>query len=455
MKEKITIIGGGLAGCEAALQLSDRGFEVELWEMRPKKQTEAHNSGDLAELVCSNSLKSTRLDTGAGLLKKEMKFLGAKLLDVAHECRVPAGHALAVDRQLFARKVTELIEAHPRIRVIREEVSQIPSGKVILATGPLCSEPMMRHLKELLGEEHLFFFDAIAPIVDADSIDRDLVYAKARYDKGDADYLNCAFERDQYYAFVEALLQGEKHESHEFENEFFKGDKFNFYENCMPIEELARRGKDTLRHGVMRPMGLELPTTGKKAFAVLQLRAENSDLTAYNLVGCQTMLRYPEQKRIFRQIPGLENAVFLRLGSIHRNAYLNSPVILNPDLSLKVRDDLWVAGQLSGVEGYVECIASGMLIAGIIANGYSSLPEESILGQLWRRLIQDPGKQRFTPANANFGLLPALNDCPRDKKLKRQMLSKRSLEALAERFPDREAIADDFDTENPTESKER
>nr|MDK2850820.1 methylenetetrahydrofolate--tRNA-(uracil-5-)-methyltransferase [Candidatus Cloacimonadota bacterium] len=455
MKEKITIIGGGLAGSEAALQLADRGYEVDLWEMRPNKLTEAHQSGDLAELVCSNSLKSTRLDTGAGLLKAEMKLLGAKLLDVAQDSAVPAGHALAVDRMLFAHKVTKLIETHPGIRIMRKECSQIPSGKCILATGPLSSEPIMRYLKELLGEEQLFFFDAIAPIVDADSIDRNLVYAKARYDKGDPDYLNCAFDKRQYYAFVDALLEGEKHEAHEFENEFFSGDKFNFYENCMPIEELARRGKDTLRHGVMRPMGLEIPSTGKKAFAVLQLRAENSDLTAYNLVGCQTMLRYPEQKRIFRQIPGLENARFLRLGSIHRNAYLNSPAILNQNLSLKVRDDLWVSGQLSGVEGYVECIASGMLIAGIICGEYSSLPEESILGQLWRRLTQDPGKQRFTPVNANFGLLPALDDCPRDKKLKRQMLSKRSLTALGKAFHNLEFNVDEFKLNNLLNDEEQ
>jgi len=407
--------------------------------MRPGTQTPAHQSGDLAELVCSNSLKSTRLDTGAGLLKAEIGFLGAKLLDLAQECRVPAGHALAVNRELFAKKVNRMIEAHPAIEVIREELTEIPEGPTILATGPLSSDAMMRHLKDLLGEDHLFFFDAIAPIVDADSLDRQIVYAKSRYDKGDPDYLNCAFNREQYYAFVEALMDGEKHSAHEFENEFFSGEKFRFYENCMPIEELARRGKDTLRHGVMRPMGLEIPATGEKAFAVLQLRAENKDLTAYNLVGCQTMLRYPEQKRIFRLIPGLESASFLRYGSIHRNAYLNSPALLNPDLSLKARPDVWVAGQLSGVEGYVECIASGMLIAGIISKEITSLPQESILGQLWQRLITDPGKQRFSPANANFGLLPALADSPRDKLLKKKMLSERSLKTLAAAFPKRAA----------------
>jgi methylenetetrahydrofolate--tRNA-(uracil-5-)-methyltransferase len=289
---------------------------------------------------------------------------------------------------------------------------------------------MMRHLQKLLGEDQLFFFDAIAPIIDADTIDMDTVYAKARYDKGEADYLNCAFTKEQYYDFVDALLSAEKHEAHEFENEFFNGDKFSFYENCMPIEEIARRGRDSLRHGVMRPMGLENPATGQKAFAVLQLRAENKDFTAYNLVGCQTMLRYPEQKRVFKQIPGLQSASFLRYGSIHRNSYLNSPKIMNPLLSLKVRPDVWVAGQLSGVEGYMECIASGLMIAKIVANELSILPEESIMGQLWRRLINIPEKGKFSPVNANFGILPALDSNIRDKKLKRELMSQRSLAAI-------------------------
>ncbi len=434
MSKTVSIIGAGLAGCEAALQLAASGFEVKLYEMRPDTMTPAHHSGLLAELVCSNSLKSTRLDTGAGLLKAEMQVLGCYLLEIAEHCKVPAGHALAVDRELFARSVSETIAANPQIHVIRKELHEIPPGKAILATGPLTSESMMQHLQSILGEDHLFFFDAIAPIVDADSIDMDIAYAKARYDKGEPDYLNCAFDKEQYYSFVDSLLEGEKYEVHEFENQFFSADKFNFYENCMPIEELARRGKDTLRHGVMRPMGLELPDTGKKAFAVLQLRAENADRTAYNLVGAQTMLRYPEQKRIFRQIPGLENASFLRYGSIHRNAYLNAPQILNSNLSLKVRPEVWVAGQLCGVEGYVECIASGILIPGIITGKISSLPIETILGQLWRRLLSSLPKHRFSPMNANFGLLPALQDSPRDKKLKKQMLSERSITALNQEF---------------------
>jgi methylenetetrahydrofolate--tRNA-(uracil-5-)-methyltransferase len=430
VSELISVIGGGLAGSEAALQLARRGFKIQLLEMRPNTNTEAHQTDYFAELVCSNSLKSIRLDTGAGLLKAEMQLFDSILLNIAEACRVPAGHALAVDRSLFAQKVSEHIYQHPNIQIVRKEAQSFPAGKVVLATGPLTSKSMMHYLQNTLGEKQLFFFDAIAPIIDADTIDRNLVYAKARYDKGDADYLNCAFTKEEYYAFVEALLLAEKHEAHEFENEFFAGDKFSFYENCMPIEELAQRGKDTLRHGVMRPMGLEIPATGKKAFAVLQLRAENKDLTAYNLVGCQTMLRYSEQKKVFRMIPGLADATFLRFGSIHQNTYLNSPAILNQNLSLQANPDVWIAGQLSGVEGYVECIASGLLIAKIISLELHELPEETMLGQLWRRLLQAPLKGAFSPVNANFGILPGLSSEIRDKKLKKEMLSQRSLATL-------------------------
>ncbi|MDD3096611.1 MAG: methylenetetrahydrofolate--tRNA-(uracil(54)-C(5))-methyltransferase (FADH(2)-oxidizing) TrmFO [Candidatus Cloacimonetes bacterium] len=427
---EVSIIGGGLAGCEAALQLSAAGYQVQLYEMRPQIQTPAHQSACLAELVCSNSFKSTRLDTGAGLLKAELSMMGSRLLEIALSCSVAAGHALAVDRLLFANTVTQAIANNPKITLHQEELKEIPPGMAIIATGPLTSDAMMLTLADLLGEQQLFFFDAIAPIIDADSIDYEVVYAKARYDKGEPDYLNCAFNREQYYEFVDALVDGEKHSVHEFENAFFNGQSFSFYENCMPIEELARRGRDTLRHGVMRPMGLELPATGQKAFAVLQLRAENSDRTAFNLVGCQTMLRYPEQKRIFRLIPGLGNASFLRFGSIHRNAYLNTPHLVSDNLELKARPNTWVAGQLSGVEGYVESIASGLITARIISQKMSILPAETILGQLWRRLITEPDKRGFQPVNANFGLLPALPDSLRDKKLKKELLSQRSLDAL-------------------------
>ncbi len=428
MKKEITIIGGGLAGCEAALYLAEHGWQVRLYEMRPLTQTPAHTTDKLAELVCSNSLKSTRLDTASGLLKAEIQALGGKLLPIAASCQVPAGHALAVDRDLFAAKVQSLIDSHERIQVLRQEVVGIPPGLCILATGPLTSDALMHTLSEVIGAEHLYFFDAIAPIISAESINYEKTYRKDRYDKGDADYLNCAFRKEEYLNFVEALLKGEKHQAHEFESEFFRDIKFSYYENCMPIEELARRGVDTLRHGVMRPMGLETPS-GYKSYAVLQLRAENQDLTAYNLVGCQTMLRQGVQKEIFRLIPGLEQAEFLRYGSIHRNAFLNSPAVLNPDLSLKAMPQVYLAGQLSGVEGYVECIGSGLLAARIIAEGQTLLPEETILGQLWRHLIT-PEKGSFQPMNANFGILPRLDNEPREKKLKKMMYSQRSLESL-------------------------
>jgi methylenetetrahydrofolate--tRNA-(uracil-5-)-methyltransferase len=425
--EAIKIIGAGLAGSEAALYLADKGLKVLLYEMRPHKMTPAHQTGLPAELVCSNSLKSTLLETPSGLLKEEIRLLGSRLLPLAESCAVPAGRALAVDRELFADKVSILLEGHPNIEIIREEITQLPGENTILSTGPLTSDAMMRSLQELPGEDQLFFFDAIAPIVSADSLDLGRIYRKDRYDKGDPDYLNCPFTRDEYYAFVEALQKGEKHEAREFENEFFRDPKFKFYENCTPVEELARRGKDTLAHGVMRPMGLE--HEGKKPFAVLQLRTENQDQTAFNLVGCQTMLRYPEQKRIFRMIPGLENAEFLRYGSIHRNSYLNAPKVLNPNLSLKNADHVFVAGQLCGVEGYMECVATGLLVAKIISENMRLLPPETMLGQLWRRLIT-PHPKAFQPTNANFGLLPALDTKIKDKKQKKLSLARRSLEAL-------------------------
>ncbi len=430
MNKYVHVIGGGLSGCEAALQLSEMGWKVSLYEMRPIVQTPAHQSDSLAELVCSNSLKSFRHDTGAGLLKAELELLGCRLLEIAKEHCVPAGQALAVDRELFANAVQERILKDDNIRLIREEITEIPDGTCIVASGPLTSDRLMANLAQLLGDNQLFFFDAIAPIIDADSIDFTKVYAKTRYDKGEADYLNCAFSKDEYLDFVQALLEGEKHEAREFENEFFKELNFSFYENCIPIEELAKRGIDTLRHGVMRPMGLEAPGSDDKPFAVIQLRAENKDKTAYNLVGCQTMLRYPEQRRIFRLIPGLENADFLRFGSIHRNSYLNAPMIFNPDLSLKANHEVFIAGQLAGVEGYMESIATGLLVAQIISGKLKELPQETILGQIWRRLTETPQKGRFSPVNANFGILPAGDTRMRDKKQKRLLLAERSLDCL-------------------------
>jgi len=423
---EIKIIGAGLAGSEAALYLADKGWKVQLYEMRPKKMTPAHQTGYPAELICSNSLKSTLLDTPAGLLKEELRLLSSKLLPIAENCAVSAGHSLAVDRNLFAQKVNDAIIHHPNIEFIREEISTLPAELSILATGPLTSDNLINALQVVVGSAHLYFYDAIAPIVSADSLNMDKIYFKDRYDKGEPDYLNCPFTEEEYYRFVEALLTGEIHQPHSFENEMTY-EKLKFYENCTPIEELARRGKDTLRFGVMRAIGLE--KDGKTPFAVLQLRPENKEHTAYNLVGCQTMLRYSEQKRIFRLIPGLEKAEFLRYGSLHRNSYLNAPAVLNPELNLKNAPHIYVAGQLSGVEGYVECIASGLLVAKIISEGLAMLPPETITGQIWRRLI-DTSIKNFQPVNANYGLLPALNNPLRDKKQKKLALSERSIKAL-------------------------
>jgi methylenetetrahydrofolate--tRNA-(uracil-5-)-methyltransferase len=434
--KKIKIIGAGLAGCEAALQLADTGWNVTLFEMRPQQSTPAHETDKFAEIVCSNSFKSKLITTSSGLLKEEMKLLGCKLLPIAEECSVPAGNALAVDRNKFSELVSEIISHHPNIEVVREEVTELDDALTIVATGPLTSHKLTKNLIELIGEEQLYFFDAIAPIVAAESIDYNIVYRKTRYDKGEADYLNCPFSKEEYYDFVNALNEGEKHAAHEFEAEFFSDIKFQFYENCTPIEELARRGKETLRFGVMRPVGLEDPKTDKRPYAVIQLRAENKANTSYNLVGCQTMLKYGDQKRILRKVPGLENAEFERFGSIHRNTFLNGPHILNPDLSLKAKSNIFIAGQLAGVEGYVESILGGILVArnlmktsfDFAQNDNLLLPETTISGQLWRHLISP--SDNFQPMNANFGILPPLEKRIRDKKLKKQMYAERSLEDM-------------------------
>lgn len=438
--KKIKVIGAGLAGCEISLQLAEAGWQVSLHEMRPHKTTEAHHTDNFAELVCSNSMKSMLITTGSGLLKEEMKKLGCKLLALAETCAVPAGNALAVDREAFGKMITEMIENHPHITVVREEVTQLDDELTVLATGPLTSAGMTSELARVIGKEYLYFFDAIAPILDADSLDRSIIYEKARYDKGEADYLNCPFSKEEYYAFVEALDEAEKHEAKEFETEFFSDIKFRFYENCTPIEELARRGKDTLRYGVMRPVGLEDPRTDRRPFAAIQLRAENTDKTSYNLVGCQTMLKYGEQKRIFRLIPGMQKAEFVRYGSIHRNTYLNGPHILNPNLSLKAKPNVYVAGQLAGVEGYVESIFIGTLLANILLKDLEELPENTISGQLWRHLLTEA--KNFQPMNANYGILPDLGYRIKDKKLKKQTLSDRSIASLDEFLENRKTKQD-------------
>ncbi len=428
--EKINIIGGGLAGTEAALQFSKKGWKVNLYEMRPKKMTDAHNTGNLAEIVCSNSFKSKLTGTSSGVLKAEMNLLGCELLKIAEETAVPAGNALAVDRDKFSGKVTEIIKNDKNINLINEEITEIDDSLTILATGPLTSSNLTEYISKILGKEQLYFFDAIAPIVAADSLDYDVVFRKSRYDKGEADYLNCPFTKEEYYRFVDALNSGIKHEAKEFETKLFKEINFNFYENCTPIEELARRGKDTLRYGVMRPVGLIDPRVGKRAFAVLQLRTENKEKTYYNLVGCQTMLKYGEQKEIFRLIPGMQNAEFYRFGSIHRNTYLNSPEIINPDMSFKKKKNLFIAGQIAGVEGYTESIFSGLLTAKIILENLPMLPETTISGQLWRHLIT-PTKN-FQPMNSNFGLLPEIKMEKKNKRLKKELLGQRAVRTLSD-----------------------
>ena len=418
--QTIKIIGAGLAGCEGALQLAKRGYNVKIFEMRPMKQTEAHKTPLFAEIVCSNSFKSNFITTGAGLLKAELEMLDCELLKIAKKCKIPSGGALAVDRKKFATLVTQTIKQNPNIQVIHCEVKNLNwQEPTILATGPLTSISLLNFLAKKLKQENLYFFDAIAPIIDSDSIDMKKVFRKSRYDKSDADYLNCPFTKDEYFNFVQALKNGKKYQTKDFETEFFKITKFKFYENCIPIEELARRGVDTLRFGVLKPVGLE--QDGKRAYAVLQLRTENKNFTSFNLVGCQTMLRQSEQKDIFQKVPGLKNCKFLRYGSIHKNSFINSPKILNKDLSLKTIPNIYPAGQLVGVEGYTESIWSGLITSKSINKESLNFPKETISAGLLSHLTS-PNKN-FQPMNANFGLLPPLKKKVRDKKEKKEQLS--------------------------------
>jgi methylenetetrahydrofolate--tRNA-(uracil-5-)-methyltransferase len=433
MQPSIKVIGGGLAGCEAAWQLAERGLEVQLFEMRPVRSTPAHQTANFAELVCSNSLKSTSENTAPWLLKEEMRRAGSALLRIAEETAVPAGHALAVDREAFAARVTEAVSTRPLIRVRREEVCQIDEngGITIVATGPLTSDALSAEIGRLTsgGAEpgssgHLFFYDSISPIVDAESIDRSKVYLAARYDKGSADYINCPMTREEYDRFYDALVSAQAVEGHDWE-------KLNYFESCLPIEEIARRGRDTLRFGPMKPVGLIDPRSGKRPYAVVQLRQENLRADSYNLVGFQNHLRFPEQARVFRLIPGLENARFLRYGQIHRNTYINSPALLLPTLQLKAHPKVLFAGQICGVEGYVESIAAGLLAgvqAASLALGSEPLapPRASAFGSLMHYITQaDP--RNFQPANITFDLLPPLEEKVRDRQQRRRMQCERAL----------------------------
>ncbi len=428
-KPVIQVVGGGLAGCEAAWKLAQAGYPVELFEMKPTQTSPAHQSEYLAELVCSNSLKADRLSTASGLLKAEMRLLGSLLLEVAQDCAVPAGGALAVDRDLFSQLVTHHIQSHPAIRLIREEVTGIPKGPVVIATGPLTSPALSQAIARRLGQGYLSFFDAASPIVTADSIDRSIVFAAARYGRGGADYLNCPMNQQEYDRFYDALVSALGVEQKEFERQEFK-----LYEGCMPVEALAKRGRDALRFGPLKPVGFTDPRTGKRPWALVQLRQENLAATLYNLVGFQTNLRFPEQKRVFSQIPGLEQAEFARYGVMHRNTFLDSPRLLDHTFALR-EDPLTVfAGQITGVEGYMESAASGLLAAEQLIRRLEgrpllTLPPETMLGAL-SRYISDSDVVDFQPMGANMGLLPPLPQRIKDKQERYEALALRGLEAL-------------------------
>jgi methylenetetrahydrofolate--tRNA-(uracil-5-)-methyltransferase len=426
----LTIIGGGLAGCEAAWQAAERGISVNLHEMKPEKLSPAHHLPGLAELVCSNSLRGNSLDNAVGLLKEELRRCGSLVMEAAEATRVPAGGALAVDRLLFSEYVTDKISAHPRISLVPGEIEQIPAvGTVIIASGPLTSDALAESLAGLTGDR-LYFYDAIAPIVSADSLDMTKVFAASRYGKGDGDdYLNCPLDEAEYLAFVAELVAAEKVPSRDFE-------KIVHFEGCMPVETMAERGVETLRFGPMKPVGLPDPRTGVDPYAVIQLRAENRDKTMFNLVGFQTKLTWPEQRRVFRMIPGLEQVEFIRLGSMHRNTFINSPTLLLATQQLKSDPRIFFAGQITGVEGYVESAGSGFLAgitaASLCAHGQPATvpPPETALGAMMAHITNADAKH-FQPMNVNYGLFPNLPGRVH-KKEKRQKLAERALQALDE-----------------------
>jgi methylenetetrahydrofolate--tRNA-(uracil-5-)-methyltransferase len=429
MSQLIKIIGAGLAGSEAAWQCARRGLAVDLYEMRPVRNTRAHQTPHFAELVCSNSLKSDSENTAPWVLKEEMRRAGSLLLEIARATQVPAGHALAVDRDVFAQKVTETLEREPLVHIHREEVTSINEADeiTIIATGPLTSDALAAEIQRLSANEEgtrLFFYDSISPIVEADSIDMSRVYMAARYDKGTADYINCPFTREEYDRFYDALISAQSVDGHEWE-------KLNYFESCLPIEEIARRGRDTLRFGPMKPVGLRDPRTGHTPYAVVQLRQENLRADSYNIVGFQNHLKFGDQGQVLRLVPGLENARFLRYGQIHRNTYINSPTLLTETLQMKQHPNVLFAGQISGVEGYVESIATG-LIAGITAaalaseTSATSPPRASAFGSLIHYITHADARD-FQPANITFDLLPAWEQKIRDKKERHRLQCERAL----------------------------
>ncbi len=426
----INVIGAGLAGCEAAMQIANRGIDVRLYEMKPHKRTPAHKTDLFGELVCSNSLKAMRVESAAGLLKEEMRRLDSFLMKCADKCQVPAGGALAVDREIFAKLVTDGITAHPRITVINEEITEIPTDAVtVIATGPLTSDGLAKAIEDKFGSS-LSFFDAAAPIVTAESIDMDYAFAASRYDRGgDDDYINCPLNKEEYEIFYQALIAAERAPLHDFDVNNPK-----VYEGCMPVEVLAQRGEGTLRFGPMKPVGLIDPRTGHRAWALLQLRKENAAGTMYNLVGFQTNLKFAEQKRVFSLIPALHNADFVRYGVMHRNTFLCSPKVLNSDYSVKENNQLFFAGQITGVEGYMESAASGIMAGINAARLYSgkrplTLPEDTMIGAL-SRYIADPTVKKFQPMGANFGVLPELAQRPKDKRERAAAYAQRAIDSL-------------------------
>lgn len=428
---EVKVIGAGLAGSEAALQLAKRGIKVKLYEMRPVKSTGAHKTGKFAEFVCSNSLGAADCTNASGLLKKEMEMLGGELIKIARQCAVPAGSALAIDRELFSQTVTERIESDDNIEIIKEEVTEIPDGNVIMASGPLTSDALALSVKEFTENEHLYFFDAIAPIVEKDSIDFEKAFWASRYDKGEASYINCPMNKEQYEKFYDILTHAEKIELKEFEK------NAKFFESCLPIEVLASRGVDTLRFGPMKPVGLVDKRTGEENYAVVQLRQDNSAKTLFNLVGFQTNLKWGAQKELLQSIPGLENVNIVRYGVMHRNTFIHSPKLLHASLQTRKRENLFFAGQITGTEGYTESIASGLL-AGINMAKYLNeeeiliLPEETMLGAL-TRYISNPEHEKFQPINSNWGIVPPV-ELPKkerkNKKLKAELIVNRSIDAL-------------------------
>jgi len=431
----ITIVGGGLAGSEAAWQAAERGVSVILYEMRPDTTTPAHVSDRLAELVCSNSLGSDLPDRAAGLLKAELRYLGSLVLACAGETRVPAGGALAVDRERFAAEVTRRVEAHPRIQVVRAEVTAVPDGPAVIATGPLTSDALAGEIAALTGQDHLYFYDALAPIVSADSIDMSIAFRASRYGKGDADYVNCPMTEEEYVRFVEALAAAERIPMRDFERE----DK-RFFEGCLPVEVLAGRGRDALAFGPLRPVGLTDPRTGERPHAVVQLRQDNLAGTLYNIVGFQTNLRYGEQERVFRLIPGLGQAEFVRFGHMHRNTFINAPLLLDPTMAFRGRPGLFFAGQITGVEGYVGSVGSGW-VAGVNAARFVLggeplvLPPTTMLGALCH-YVSRAEPEDFQPMKANFGLMPPLSPPVRNKRRRYQAYVARAMRDLKERIAD-------------------